>query len=627
LAESEARLASIIGSAIDAIVVADSEQRVSLFNPAAERMFRCHAADAIGRPMEDFLPAELLATLPIKAGSSVTPLPKVLRDPFYGRRTDGPRFPIEASLSRAEAGGRYFLTAVVRDITERERTAAKIREQADLLDQANDAISVRDTYGCIVYWNQGAERLYGWSALEAMGAGPPGTLDAASFVSYREAHAIVSRTGEWEGEIQHVRKNREEVIVTSRWSILRGPDGKRKGTLVIDSDATEKKRLESQYLHSQKMETVGTLAGGVAHDFNNLLTIILASSELLLTRPDFGSEESGDLVAIIHRAGERGATLVRQLLAFSRQQAASPRVLDLNQVVREAERMLSRLIGGDAELIAILEPNLGLVKIDPGQIEQVIVNLVVNARDAMPNGGLVTIETQNVSFDAAKANRQIALQGEYVSISVKDTGHGMDEQTRQRAFEPFFTTKEVGAGTGLGLSTVHGIVQQAGGAVSMNSQLGAGTTINVFLPRTKDPGPTESALRSIEIPRGTETILVAEDDQDVRAMISLTLRANGYTVLEATNGHEALTIGMSHPSTIHILVTDVIMPRMRGSEVADRLKQLRPELKVLFLSGYTRLGALGNRPVESSSAFLQKPFTRAALAQRIRRILDSEAES
>jgi PAS domain S-box-containing protein len=624
LADSEARLASIIGSAIDAILVADADLKVSLMNAAAEKMFRCRTGDAVGRPLGDFLPAELLATLPAPGGSSVTPLPRVLREPHYGCRANGQRFPLEASLSRGEAGGRTFLTAVVRDITERERAAAKIREQAALLDQANDAIFVRDTEGRIVYWNQGAERLYGWSSAEATGGGLKGTLEAASFLAFQAAHQTAS--GEWSGEIQHVRKDREAVIVLSRWSILRAADGRRKGTLVIDSDATERKRLETQYLHAQKMETVGTLAGGVAHDFNNLLTVILASAELLLTRPDLGAEECSDLIAGIHRAGERGAGLVRQLLTFSRQQAASPRVLDLNQVVREAERMLRRLIGVEAELVTRLDPDLGYVRVDAGQIEQVIVNLVVNARDAMSRGGRVTIETRNVKDVPPTTVRPGSLEGDCVLITVTDTGQGMDAATRSRAFEPFFTTKEVGVGTGLGLATVHGIVQQAGGAVEIVSQVGVGTTVEVYLPRSRGPAPTDSALRSVELPQGTETILVAEDDADVRATIALTLRSYGYTVMEAAGGLEAQETAAAFHLPIHLLITDVIMPHMRGPELAERLRQVRPELKVLFLSGYTRLGALGNRTASPPATFLQKPFTRAALAQRVRRLLDTPPE-
>ena len=623
LVESETRLASIIGSVIDAIVVAGPDLKISLMNAAAERMFRCPATEAIHRPLSDFLPAELLAVLPGPRGSSVTPLPSRLSETLYGRRRDGTQFPIEASLSRTEAGGRMFLTAVIRDITERERATAKIREQAALLDQANDAITVRDTHGRIVYWNQGAVRLYGWNAHEVMGSGPPGTLSPASFLAFREAHPVFARTGEWEGEVRHIKKNCEEVIVMSRWSVLRGRGGQQKGILVIDSDTTEQKRLEAQYLHAQKMETVGTLAGGVAHDFNNLLTVILASSEILLTRPDLSDDESREIVASVHRAGERGATLVRQLLAFSRQQSALPRVLDLNQVVREAERMLRRLIGVDAELIADLDPHQVLAKIDPGQLEQVIVNLVVNARDAMPAGGRVTIKTQNVTIGSHPPAQQPRLHGECVMISVRDTGHGMDEQTRLRAFEPFFTTKEIGAGTGLGLSTVHGIVQQAGGVVTLETQPKKGTTLSVYLPRATDGPPTDSALRSVEIPKGTETVLVAEDDHDVRETIVMTLRANGYTVLEATQGTEALEIARSYPSPLHLLIADVVMPKMRGTELADRLNELRPGIKVLLLSGYTRLGALGNLPVGTSVAFLQKPFSRTSLAQKVRRVLDS----
>jgi len=389
-------------------------------------------------------------------------------------------------------------------------------------------------------------------------------------------------------------------------------------------DITERKALEMQLLQAQKMEAVGQLAGGVAHDFNNVLTAIAGYAELL--REDLPSEDArrGDAEEII-RATERAAALTRQLLAFSRRQVLAPRVLDLNTVVASVDNMLRRLIAADVELRTALAPELGAVRADPGQLEQVIMNLVVNARDAMPRGGKLTIETANAELDESYALEHPAVMaGPYVMLAVSDSGVGMDAVTQARIFEPFFTTKEKGKGTGLGLATVYGIVKQSGGNIWLYSEPGRGTTFKIYLPRVDQPielpAPTPAAR---ETPRGTETVLLVEDDEAVRALARKMLAAHGYTVLAAPSGANALELAASHAGPIHLLVTDVVLPGISGRELAARFESVRPGLKVLYTSGYTDEAVVHHGVLDAGIAFLQKPFTSGALARKVRETLDS----
>jgi len=389
-------------------------------------------------------------------------------------------------------------------------------------------------------------------------------------------------------------------------------------------DITERKGLEMQLLQAQKMEAVGQLAGGVAHDFNNVLTAIAGYAELL--REDLPGEDArrGDLEEIL-RATDRAAALTRQLLAFSRRQVLAPRVLDLNTVVASVDNMLGRLIGADVELRTALAPELGAVRADPGQLEQVIMNLVVNARDAMPRGGKLTIETANAELDESYALEHPAVvAGPYVMLAVSDSGVGMDAATQARIFEPFFTTKEKGKGTGLGLATVYGIVKQSGGNIWLYSEPGRGTTFKIYLPRVDQPlelpTPTPAAR---ETPRGTETVLLVEDDDAVRALARKMLAAHGYTVLAAPSGADALELAASHAGPIHLLVTDVVLPGISGRELAIRFQSVRPGLKVLYTSGYTDDAVVHHGVLDAGIAFLQKPFTSGALARKVRETLDS----
>ena len=380
---------------------------------------------------------------------------------------------------------------------------------------------------------------------------------------------------------------------------------------------------EEQLRQSQKMEAVGKLAGGIAHDFNNLLTAITGYSDLTLRDLDIDSPFYAK-VTEIKKAGDRAASLTRQLLAFSRRQILQPKVLDLNLVIPDVEKMLRRLIGEDVVLRTVLDPALGQVKADPGQIEQILMNLCVNARDAMPNGGRLTIETGNVSLQQSYRNQQVSLRaGHYVMLSVSDNGCGMDAGVQARIFEPFFTTKEPGKGTGLGLSTVYGIVKQSEGTIWAYSEVGKGTTFKIYLPRVDEVTNVQDHSRESRLgPRGHETVLVVEDEDIVRALCTEILEKYGYHVLAAANGHDGVRVCEEFTGAIDLLITDVVMPGMSGRELAERLASVRPETCVLYMSGFTDDAIVRHGVLDDGVDFIQKPFSPNTLAIKVREVLD-----
>ncbi len=389
-------------------------------------------------------------------------------------------------------------------------------------------------------------------------------------------------------------------------------------------DVSERRRLEDQLRQAQKMEAVGALAGGVAHDFNNLLTVIGGYSQLQMVRLKDGDPLRNDIEEI-KKAADRAAVLTRQLLAFSRRQVLQPRVLDLNSIVTDMEKMLRRLIRADIAFVTSLDPALARVKADPGQIEQVLMNLVVNARDAMAQGGRLVIETANIVLDESYPRSHMgASNGPHVMLAVSDTGCGMDPETKARAFEPFFTTKPHGEGTGLGLATVYGIVKQSGGNIYLYSEPGAGTSIKIYLPQVQaaEELPGVDHAQAPPAP-GTETILLVEDEDLVRTLAKRVLGYHGYVVLEAPDGEKALTVAQQHKGTIDLILTDVMMPRMSGFELVRSLAQLRPQIRVLYMSGYTDHGVIQRGELDPGVAYLQKPFAPDALARRVREILDA----
>jgi PAS domain S-box-containing protein len=423
-------------------------------------------------------------------------------------------------------------------------------------------------------------------------------------------------------EVRWRRKDGNPITVRLSGRAVSTPEEPDQVLEIIAQDVTERRVLEDQFRQAQKMEAVGRLAGGVAHDFNNLLMVVSGYTEVLLERTERGNPLYPKIEAI-QQAADRATTLTRQLLAFSRKQLLELKVVDVNTIVGDMERLLRPLIGEDIELITRLAPDLGRTRADAGQIEQVIMNLVVNSKDAMPDGGKITIQTANVSLDDDLRREHSYIQpGPYVMLSVGDNGHGMDKETQARIFEPFFTTKEKGKGTGLGLSTVYGIVKQSGGYVFVNSEVGRGTTFRIYLPRVEDAAEPLSKERAAQAALGgSETVLLVEDEESVRQLVRETLEAKGYKVLEADQGDAALRIASTHQGAIDMLITDVVMPGMSGRELARQLSTSHPQTKVLYLSGYTEDAIVHQGVLDPDTAFLQKPFTLQALSRKVREVL------
>ena len=439
-----------------------------------------------------------------------------------------------------------------------------------------------------------------------------------------EAAEEAAKRGErFQAEYRITREDGRVIWVSDTAVVVPGSDAHplMEGIIV---DITDRKQLEGQLQQARRMEAVGRLAGGIAHDFNNLLTIIKGYTELGLTRTKNSAEVRTDLERI-EDASERAAGLVRQLLAFSRRQVLQPKVLDLNGIVMGLDKLLRRLMDQDVEMVTVVGKDLGTIKADPGQIEQVIMNLVVNARDAMPDGGRLTVETENVELDEAYARDHVTVRpGRYVMLAVSDTGIGMSGDTIAHIFEPFYTTKESGRGTGLGLSTVYGIVKQSGGYIWVYSELSKGTTFKVYLPRVDEPAEVSAPAKHGEgLRTGTETILLVEDEAQLRDLTRSVLAARGYSVLEAGGPVEAERLAEKHGATIHLLLTDVIMPGISGRELAKRLAARFPAMRVLYMSGYTYNVIAQDGTLERGVAFLQKPFTPSTLVEKVREVLDA----
>jgi two-component system cell cycle sensor histidine kinase/response regulator CckA len=425
-------------------------------------------------------------------------------------------------------------------------------------------------------------------------------------------------------EVRWKRKDGGAITVRLSGRGTSGPEEVENVLEIIAEDVTERRALEDQFRQAQKMEAVGRLAGGVAHDFNNLLMVISGYTEVLLDELK-SQDELQSKAEAIQQAADRATTLTRQLLAFSRKQLLELKVVDVNAIVSDMERLLRPLIGETIELSTHLKPDVGHTRADAGQLEQVIMNLVVNARDAMPTGGKVLIQTERLELDARRREHSLIPPGPYILLSVSDTGAGMDKETQSRIFEPFFTTKEKGKGTGLGLSTVYGIVKQSGGFIFAHSEMGQGTTFRIYLPRVEDAaehsGPVKNPAAAAG---GSETVLLVEDEESVRQLVRDTLAAKGYKVIEAPNGEAGLKVSDEHTGTIEVLITDVVMPGLGGRELAKRVSAARPNIKVLFLSGYTEDAIIHEGVLEPGTAFLQKPFTLQMLSRKVREVLRGE---
>lgn len=516
-----------------------------------------------------------------------------------------------------------------RDITEPMPAEESLRCREEyyraLIENITDLITVVAADGTILYESTSLERIMGYSPDEVIGK------NNFDFLHPDDVPSLLARFTKGIGNPSAVEPFKARIRhKNGSWRIVEGVgknllDDPAVGGIVFTSrDITERKRLEEQFLQSQKMETIGRLAGGVAHDLNNILTVILSYAGFVRDALPADSPIKEDIAEVL-TASKRATSLIRQILAFSRRQVIRPQVINLNVLILEMDKMLRRLIGEDVRFVTIPGPDLGCVRVDPGQMEQVIANLAVNARDAMPSGGKLLIETANVTIGQEIMDRHMdALPGNHVMLAVSDTGIGMTEEVKSHLFEPFFTTKGPGKGSGLGLATVYGIVRQHKGAIWAYSEPGRGTTFKIYLPRCEDlPGALPLELSAQPSLGGTETVLVVEDEVSVRKATERTLKRLGYTILQAQCGEDALLAAEGHTGEIHLLLTDIVMPGMNGRELARRISARRPGIKVIFMSGYTDTVIKNNGTLPNGMEFLQKPFSADTLAAKVRKTLDN----
>lgn len=623
------RFGGVVQISEDAIISIDEKQGITLFNPGAEKIFGYKQNEILGRPLDVLIP-ERFRNRHASDVKEFQRAPDVLRpmgqrSTIYGLRKDGSEFPSEASISKFEAEGRKILTVRLRDISEQKLAERGLRQLAAIVESSDDAIVGETVDGVITSWNAGAEKIYGYSIAEVIGKSasmlvPPDRSD--------EVRLNIDRARKGEGfrtETVRLRKDGHPITLSLTVSPIKDNVGTVVGISTIGRDVSERKKLEEQLRQSQKMEAVGRLAGGIAHDFNNLLSVIIGYAYVLQSSLSEDDTLRNSAQQVMH-AAEKAGSLTRQLLAFSRRQVLQPEVLNLNEILAGMEKMLPRLIGEDIDVRIIQTPGIGRIKADPSQLEQVIMNLVVNSRDAMPEGGKLTIETGQVHFTPEQAAQYGVKPGEYVLLAVSDTGIGMDAKTRAHIFEPFFTTKEAGRGTGLGLATVYGIVSQSNGYIWVYSEPGQGTTFKIYFPVTSATVEERGAWQHPQLSlAGSETVLLVEDQADLRALIEEVLKKQGYKVLAAGSGEEAVRIAASTDGSIDMLLTDVVMPRMGGQQLSEIVRSKNPRVRVIFMSGYTNNALLHSGSLYPGTSFLQKPFTPDVLLRKVREVLNSGA--
>jgi len=645
---------ALFESAPDAVLVVDSDGIIVAVNPQAERMFGYAADELLDQPIERLLPEKFADShKAYRTEYAANPVPRPMGSglELWARHRSGSAFPVEISLSPLRDGPRRLISASIRDVADRRRAQAELRSardalerrivertteltaqiletergleqlrrQAEMLDVASEPIFAWDMESGIVFWNKAAAETYGYTRAEALGRVSHELLATVAPGGVSRARAELERDGRWSGELQHTTRDGRKIVAESRMVMLSTPSGER---LVLEScrDITARRAAEETLRQSQKMEAVGQLTGGIAHDFNNLLTIILANLQLLEDELAPGSLPR-DLADSATRAALRGAELTRKLLVFARRQQLEAASLDVNQRVSSMAGMLARTLGERIRIRETLAPNLPPALFDAGQLETALLNLAVNARDAMPQGGALAIETFETIVDDANAAQLNLAPGAYVSIRVADTGTGMTDDIKRRAFEPFFTTKDTGRGTGLGLSMVYGFATQSGGGVALESSPGAGTQVTLHLPRAKVDS-VAAAPPSYRDLRGSESILLVEDDPQVRAATAKLLRGLGYEIAEAVDAAAALA-RLATDRRVDLLFTDVVLADgMSGPELVREVRRLRPALKVLFMSGHVRDAVVFREELERDARFIGKPFTKQDLAEALRAILD-----
>jgi PAS domain S-box-containing protein len=629
---SEEKYRNLINTANDAILVIDAKTRLILeANNKAAEILVITEQELVGKPESQLYPPTGDET----GGQFLTPTTdgRARSRELKLLRADGTLLPVEVSASATELNGRHAVLGIFRDIRDRVEAAAVLRRSEErfsyLIQNLSDVITIVAVDGTMLYQSPSIERVAGYQPSELLGK------SLLAFVHPEDAPAVraalerltLNVGSAAPPEYRFRRSDGSWVWLESVGNNLLN-DVAVGGIVVTSRDVTGRRALEEQVRQSQKMEAVGRLAGGIAHDFNNLLMVIRGYAEIVMEE-DSATPPVRKNVETIVRTTESAAGLTRQLLSFSRKHVFSPQVLDLNSLVNHMSEMLLGVLRDEMEFVVRLDPDFCCVSADPGQVEQVIMNLVVNARDAMPQGGKLTLETAHIASEAPHASRPSALpRGDYVMLGVTDTGVGMDRETQSRIFEPFFTTKSKEEGTGLGLSVVYNIVRASGGHVRVNSEPGRGSTLQVFFPRVAAPPQPQTVAAPAKASRaGKETILVAEDQPDLRWMICQFLQELGYSVLEAKDGGDAVALAEHYNNAIDVLLTDVVMPHIRGSEVASRLSRSRPDMKVIYMSGYTEgeFGAIPGENLGPGTTLLQKPFELDSLALKIREVLEARS--
>ncbi len=609
-----------------AICTMDPAGRIATWNHGARRIYGYATEEIIGKDRSQLFGPDDVARGVHQRGLDEAAATGKSSEEGWRVRKDGSRFWANGTISalyNANGSLRGFVK-VVRDLTERRRAEVSLRLRDRAMQAVSQGILITDPNqpdNPIIYASHGFERMTGYGSEEVLGKNCRLLQGAETNPEARAAlREAIREERECSVELVNYRKDGTKFWNALFVTPVRDEDHRLANFVGVLVDVTERRNLEQAFQQSQKMEAVGQLAGGVAHDFNNLLTIISGYSEILLgrLRPD---DPLREFIKAISDAGQRAASLTRQLLAFSRKTMHEPKVLNLNDVVAETEKMLRRLIGDDILLTTLLGPGISRIKIDPGLLDQVLMNLSVNARDAMPRGGKLTVETRNVNLDDHYAQAHASRTGNYVLLAVSDSGCGMTPAIKAHIFEPFFTTKGVGKGTGLGLAVVHGIVKQSGGYIEVYSEVDLGTTFKLYFPAIENKADAARAIDVSMDTRGDEAILLVEDNEGVRGLALLALQTQGYQVLVADDGNKALALIGTHSGTIDLLVTDVVMPGMGGGDLALALKAQYPNLKVLFTSGYTDDSVVRHGILEAEVAFLQKPYSPQSLARKVRQVL------
>lgn len=625
LRQSEANYRAIFDAADDAIFVHDIETGEILdVNRRMCQMYG-HTPEEVRRLTVEDLSAgeppytdEVAQQLMKKAAEGE---PQLFE--WRARDKSGRIFWVEVNLQRALIGRKDCLLAVARDITRRKRAEEKLREQATLLDHARDAILVRDLQDHVVFWNRSAERLFGWAAEEAVGKNVRDFLYQKDSTQFDQARRTLIETGEWSGELLLVSKDGNDISVDSRWTLVRNEDDEPKAVLVIDTDITEKKKMEKQFLRAQRMESIGTLAGGIAHDLNNVLSPILMSLEVLKLK--YIDQESQVWLKLLQASAERGASMVKQILSFARGSEGKRVILQPQHLLRDVVKILKETFPRSIDVRFDLPSNLWTITADPTQLHQVLMNLCVNARDALPDGGSITIRAENNTIDENYAQMDIEAQaGDFVKVAVSDTGTGMDENVIGRIFEPFFTTKEVGKGTGLGLSTALAIVKSHGGFMNVYSEVGKGTTFTVYLPASSVTEEKRLPQRMADFPTGHgELVLVVDDEDSIRKITKSTLETFGYRVLLAGDGTEALAVYQANRGDVKVVLTDMMMPLMDGQTTIRALRRLTPNVKIISASGLADDAKVVEAARDGVETFLRKPYTAEQLLRAVAKVLQS----